>query len=53
MTTFPRSITPPACQTPRPLRRRDPVVTRANQASLDGPLDEVALSHYERDGYLC
>jgi ectoine hydroxylase len=32
--------------------RQDPVVHSRNQARWDGPLDEVALSRYERDGYL-
>jgi len=32
--------------------RLDPVVHARNQARWEGPLDEVALSHYERDGFL-
>lgn len=32
--------------------RLDPVIHARNQARWDGPLDEVALSHYERDGFL-
>ncbi|KAA0696527.1 ectoine hydroxylase [Halopseudomonas laoshanensis] len=35
-----------------PVRRRDPVVHSRNQHRWNGPLDEVALSHYERDGFL-
>ncbi|MFN3579937.1 MAG: ectoine hydroxylase [Pseudomonas sp.] len=35
-----------------PISRRDPVVHARNQHRWSGPLDEVALSRYERDGYL-
>ncbi|WFM70358.1 ectoine hydroxylase [Halomonas sp. CKK8] len=35
-----------------PLPRRDPVVHARNQRRWEGPLDEVALSRYERDGFL-
>ena len=35
-----------------PIRRRDPVVHARNVYRWQGPLDEVALSRYERDGYL-
>ncbi|MGM0536255.1 MAG: ectoine hydroxylase [Pseudomonadota bacterium] len=35
-----------------PLPRREPVVHARNQRRWEGPLDEVALSRYERDGFL-
>ncbi|MGM0693369.1 MAG: ectoine hydroxylase [Pseudomonadota bacterium] len=35
-----------------PLPRREPVVHSRNQRRWEGPLDEVALSRYERDGFL-
>lgn len=35
-----------------PFVRTDPVVHARNQWRWDGPLDEVALSRYERDGFL-
>lgn len=35
-----------------PFMRPDPVVYSRNQHRWDGPLDEVALSRYERDGFL-
>ncbi|MBB3185321.1 ectoine hydroxylase [Halomonas fontilapidosi] len=35
-----------------PLPRKDPVVHARNQRRWEGPLDEVALSRYERDGFL-
>ncbi|TDO01495.1 MULTISPECIES: ectoine hydroxylase [Halomonas] len=35
-----------------PFARRDPVVHARNQRRWEGPLDEVALSRYERDGFL-
>lgn len=35
-----------------PFVRMDPVVHARNQWRWDGPLDEVALSRYERDGFL-
>ena len=35
-----------------PFARRDPVVHARNQMRWEGPLDEVALSKYERDGFL-
>ncbi|TBW54405.1 ectoine hydroxylase [Marinobacter halodurans] len=35
-----------------PFARIDPIVHARNQWRWDGPLDEVALSHYERDGFL-
>ncbi|GGX88500.1 ectoine hydroxylase [Litchfieldella qijiaojingensis] len=35
-----------------PFLRRDPVVHSRNQRRWEGPLDEVALSRYERDGFL-
>jgi ectoine hydroxylase len=34
------------------IRRVDPVVHSRNSRRWDGPLDEVALSRYERDGFL-
>src|SRR5690606_39181022 len=37
---------------PAMLPRREPVVHARYQQRWDGPLDEVALSHYERDGFL-
>ena len=35
-----------------PFVRTDPVVHSRNQHRWEGPLDEVALSRYERDGFL-
>lgn len=35
-----------------PFPRIDPVVHARNQLRWEGPLDEVALSRYERDGFL-
>ena len=35
-----------------PFPRLDPVVHARNQLRWEGPLDEVALSRYERDGFL-
>lgn len=35
-----------------PFMRTDPVVHARNQRRWDGPLDEVSLSRYERDGFL-
>lgn len=35
-----------------PLPRRDPIVHARNQRRWEGPLDEVTLSRYERDGFL-
>jgi len=35
-----------------PLPRREPVVHARNRRRWEGPLDEVALSRYERDGFL-
>lgn len=35
-----------------PFPRLDPVVHARNERRWDGPLDEVALSRYERDGFL-
>lgn len=35
-----------------PFPRLDPVVHAPYQHRWDGPLDEVALSHFERDGFL-
>ena len=35
-----------------PLPRREPVVHSRNQHRWAGPLDEVSLSRYERDGFL-
>ncbi|WP_165855333.1 ectoine hydroxylase [Marinobacter sp. JSM 1782161] len=35
-----------------PFVRTDPIVHARNQWRWDGPLDEVALSRYERDGFL-
>ncbi len=35
-----------------PFARKDPVVHARNQMRWEGPLDEVALSKYERDGFL-
>lgn len=35
-----------------PFLRSDPVVHSRNQHRWEGPLDEVALSRYERDGFL-
>ncbi|MCH4565397.1 MULTISPECIES: ectoine hydroxylase [Halomonas] len=35
-----------------PFRRLDPIVHARNQRRWEGPLDEVALSRYERDGFL-
>ena len=35
-----------------PIPRQDPVVHSRGQKRWDGPLDEVALSRYERDGFL-
>jgi ectoine hydroxylase len=32
--------------------RRDPVIHARNESRWDGPLDEEALSRYERDGFL-
>ena len=32
--------------------RLDPVIHSRNKYRWDGPLDEVALSQYERDGFL-
>ncbi|WP_148253455.1 ectoine hydroxylase [Aidingimonas lacisalsi] len=36
----------------KPVPRQDPIVHARNQKRWEGPLDEVALSRYERDGYL-
>lgn len=36
----------------KPFPRHDPIVHARNEHRWDGPLDEVALSRYERDGYL-
>ncbi|MFP4138070.1 MAG: ectoine hydroxylase [Halomonas sp.] len=36
----------------QPFTRLDPVVHARNQHRWEGPLDEVALSRYERDGFL-
>ncbi|MBK1851774.1 ectoine hydroxylase [Marinobacter sp. 1-4A] len=36
----------------KPFLRCDPVVHSRNQHRWEGPLDEVSLSRYERDGYL-
>lgn len=35
-----------------PLMRQEPVVHSRNERRWNGPLDEVALSRYERDGFL-
>lgn len=35
-----------------PFGRLDPIIHARNQRRWDGPLDEVALSRYERDGFL-
>ncbi|MEQ3635691.1 ectoine hydroxylase [Alcanivorax sp.] len=35
-----------------PILRSDPVVHSRNQHRWEGPLDEVSLSRYERDGFL-
>tara|TARA_R110002111_G_scaffold260364_1_gene331626 strand:+ start:3792 stop:4742 length:951 start_codon:yes stop_codon:yes gene_type:complete len=35
-----------------PLPRKDPIVHARNQRRWEGPLDEVTLSRYERDGFL-
>ncbi|MFO7705873.1 MAG: ectoine hydroxylase [Halopseudomonas sp.] len=52
MTTSP-DLYPTRLLESRPLiGRRDPVVHARNQHRWNGPLDEVALSHYERDGFL-
>lgn len=51
--TTPQDLYPTRLREHRaPLRRRDPVVHARNQHRWNGPLDEVALSHYERDGFL-
>jgi len=36
----------------KPFRRIDPVIHARNQHRWAGPLDEVSLSRYERDGFL-
>ncbi|AJD47308.1 ectoine hydroxylase [Isoalcanivorax pacificus W11-5] len=41
-----------AADLPAMFPRREPVVHARYQQRWDGPLDEVALSHYERDGFL-
>ncbi|MEZ5567409.1 MAG: ectoine hydroxylase [Halioglobus sp.] len=44
---------PTRLKSPRsPMPRIDPVVHSRNQYRWEGPLDEVALSRYERDGFL-
>ncbi|WP_168012013.1 ectoine hydroxylase [Halomonas salinarum] len=35
-----------------PLSRKEPIVHARNQRRWEGPLDEVALSRFERDGFL-
>lgn len=37
---------------PEPIKRLDPVVHARTYRRWEGPLDEVALSRYERDGFL-
>ncbi len=44
---------PTRLQEPKaPFQRLDPIVHARNERRWDGPLDEVALSRYERDGFL-
>lgn len=46
--TFPSRLETPMA----PFLRSDPVVHSRNQHRWEGPLDEVSLSRYERDGFL-
>lgn len=39
-------------QSREPFPRRDPVVHARNEHRWEGPLDEMSLSRYERDGFL-
>ncbi|MBB3229264.1 ectoine hydroxylase [Halomonas stenophila] len=45
---YPTRLTTPRAALPR----NEPIVHARNQYRWDGPLDEVALSRYERDGFL-
>ncbi|TVP61445.1 MAG: ectoine hydroxylase [Halomonadaceae bacterium] len=48
-----QDLYPTRLKTPQdPFPRKDPIVHARNEHRWDGPLDEIALSQYERDGYL-
>ena len=36
----------------QPVLRKEPIIHSRNQQRWEGPLDEVSLSHFERDGFL-